>query len=148
MLQTATTRAHTDMVSYLLEQFPAKYLHMAEWEVVVNAIAKGSVELLKPFVQVDPPLVNLYDPRFGTCFTVLFELVHEKELHLPVVRFLVENGADLCSTPNLLQDAESSTLEVREYIKVARWSCVNGYVFTSEVERSLNESIWLHCGQG
>ncbi|KAF2426556.1 hypothetical protein EJ08DRAFT_651663 [Tothia fuscella] len=116
MLQTATTRAHVEMVMYLLEQFPAKDLHIAEWEVVVNAIAKGSVELLEPFVKVDPGLVNLFDPRFGSCFTVLFELVYEEELHLPVVEFFELHGANFAETPNILSDAEHSTREVRDLI--------------------------------
>jgi hypothetical protein len=106
------------MVRYLLDEFPAKDLHICEWEVVVNAIAQGSVELLKPFVQVDTELVNLYDPRFGSCFTVLFELVHEKELHLPVVEYLVESGADVGKTPGILKEADaSSTPDVIEFLK-------------------------------
>jgi len=118
MLQAATTRGRVEMVDYLLERFPAKDLHIAEWEVVVNAIAQGSVELLDPFVKADPELVNLYDLRFGTCFTVLFELVHEKELHLPVVKFLFENGANIPQTPGLLREAlASSTADVVEFLE-------------------------------
>jgi hypothetical protein len=119
MLQTATTRCRVDMVCYLLDQFPAKDLHICEWEVVVNAIAQGSVALLEPFIKVDPDLVNLYDPRFGTCFTVLFELVHGKEQHLPIVEFFVEHGADVASTPGILKEAGASSIaEVVEYLKV------------------------------
>jgi hypothetical protein len=118
MLQTATTRGRVDLVRYLLEQFPAKDLHICEWEVVVNAIAQGSVELLEPFVKVDPGMVNLHDPRFGSCFTVLFELVHEKELHLPVVKFLVQHGADVSQIPGALREASlSSTQEVVEFLE-------------------------------
>jgi hypothetical protein len=118
MLQTATTRGRVDMVCYLLDQFPAKDLHICEWEVVVNAVAQGSVELLEPFIKVDPELVNLYDPRFGTCFTVLFELVQEQDLHLPMVKFLIEKGADISKTSGLLRDADaSSTLEVVEFLE-------------------------------
>jgi hypothetical protein len=81
-------------VHYLLSQFPAKDLHVLEWEVVVNAIAQASVPLLKEFIAIDADLVNFYRPEAGNLFLLLFDLVSEKELHEPVVQFLLENGAD------------------------------------------------------
>jgi len=97
MLQTATTRCHVGIVHYLLEQFPAKDLHVLEWEVVINAIGQASVPLLEEIFNVDPNFVNLYRSTTGNCFQVLFSVVKEPELHLPVVEFLLAHDAD----PNL-----------------------------------------------
>jgi hypothetical protein len=94
MLQTATTRCHIDVVHYILEQFPAKDLHVLEWEIIVNAIGQASVPLLEEFVNVDPNLVNLYRSTTGNCFQILFSVVGERELHLPIVEFLLGHGAD------------------------------------------------------
>ena len=117
LLQTATTRGHIPIVRYLLAQFPAKDLHVLEWEITINAIAQGSVELLEPFVAVDPGFVNMCDERYGTCFTVLFDLVPEKEKHLSVVRFFCDRGADISALPDVLRDcARSSTAEVMQYL--------------------------------
>jgi len=118
MLQHATTRGHVPIVRYILEQFPAKDLHVIEWEIVYSAIGQGSVELLKPFVEVDARLVNMFSPSLGSCFTILFTLVDERELHLPVVEFLVQHGADIMNTPCILSDcAASSTPEVLQLIE-------------------------------
>lgn len=119
LLQTATTRGHVPIIRYLLETFPARYLHVLEWEVVVNALATGSVEVMEPFLEVDPGLVSMCDEaKFGTCFTVLFDLVVEKEKHLPMVKLLCEHGADVAALPNVLEDAaRSSTAEVLAYLK-------------------------------
>jgi hypothetical protein len=94
MLQAATTRCHVGVVHYILEQFPAKDLHVLEWEVIVNAIGQASVPLLEEFVNVDPSYVNLYRSTTGNCFQVLFSVVAERELHLPIVKFLLAHGAD------------------------------------------------------
>jgi len=94
MLQAATTRCHVGVVHYILEQFPAKDLHVLEWEIIVNAIGQASVQLLEEFVNVDPSFVNLYRSTTGNCFQVLFSLVGERELHLPIVKFLLTHGAD------------------------------------------------------
>lgn len=93
-LQTATTRCHVAIVHYILEQFPTKDLHVLEWEVIVNAIGQASVPLLEEFVKVDPSLVNLYRSATGNCFQILFSVVEERELHLPIVEFLLDHGAD------------------------------------------------------
>jgi hypothetical protein len=120
MLLHATERGHVHLVRYLLEQFPAKGLHVAEWQIVVNAINKGRVELLEPFVEVDPELVNMQHLNFGSCFTILFGSVEEKELHLPIVEFLIANGADIKSIPMILVDcAASSTVQVLEVLQRA-----------------------------
>ena len=94
MLQAATTRCHVGVVHYILEQFPAKDLHVLEWEVIVNAIGQASVPLLEEFVNVDPGSVNLYHNTTGNCFQVLFSVVEEREMHLPIVEFLLAHGAD------------------------------------------------------
>jgi len=107
MLQTATTRCHVGVVHYILEQFPAKDLHVLEWEVIVNAIGQGSVPLLEEFFNVDPDFVNLYRSTTGNCFQVLFSVVGERELHQPIVEFLLAHGAD----PRLGGDGRVSCLE-------------------------------------
>ncbi|KIW01981.1 uncharacterized protein PV09_06492 [Verruconis gallopava] len=119
LLQTATTRGHVPVIRYLLDTFPARDLHVLEWEIVVNALATGSCEVLQPFLDVDPGLVGMVDEaRFGTCFTVLFDLVVEKENHLPVVKMLCEHGADVAALPHVLDDAKrSSTPEVVAYLE-------------------------------
>jgi hypothetical protein len=118
LLQTATTRGHVRLIKYLLETFPAKDLHVLEWEVIVNALANGRVDVLEPFLEVDPGLVEMQDVRFGTCFTVLFDLVAEKEKHLPVVRLLCEHSANVANLPHVLEDARrASTLEVVQYLE-------------------------------
>lgn len=120
MLLHATERGHVYLILYILEQFPAKNLHIAEWQIVVNAISKGSVGLLESFIEVDPELVNMYHPNFGSCFTILFGAVEEKELHLPMVEFLIEKGADVVSVPRVLVDAAtSSTPQVMEVLQKA-----------------------------
>lgn len=108
-------------MSFLLDKFPAKGLHVAEWEVVVNAIAQGP-EMLKLYLAVDPQLVEMNDERVGDCFGIVFALV-EDELQAEVVQLLLKNGAD----PNLrrvtggrtvLKEAELvSTPEVVELLK-------------------------------
>ena len=120
LLQTATTRGHVSVIEYLLDVFPAKDLHVLEWEIIVNALASGRTEVLEPFLKVDPELVNMCDggdKNFGTCFTVLFDLVIDKEKHLPMVKLLVEHEADIKSLPNVLEDAKrASTKEVVDYL--------------------------------
>lgn len=120
MLLHATERGHVNLIRYILERFPAKGLHIAEWKIVLNAISKGSVELLEPFIEVDPELLNMYHPNFGSCFTILFGAVEEKELHLPMVEFLIEKGAEVVSIPRVLVDAAtSSTPYVMEVLQKA-----------------------------
>jgi hypothetical protein len=120
MLLHATERGHVHLIRYILEQFPAKGLHFAEWQIVVNAISKGSVELLEPFVEVDPELVNMYHPTFGSCFTILFGCVEERNSHLPMVEFLIERGANVKSIPMVLVDcAASSTAQVLDVLQKA-----------------------------
>lgn len=121
LLQTATTRGHVPVIRYLLETFPAKDLHVLEWEVIVNALASGRPEVVLPFLEVDPELVNMCDgvnAIFGTCFTILFDLVVEKDQHLPVVKLLCEHGADIKTLPHVLSDARhASTPEVVAYLE-------------------------------
>lgn len=121
LLQTATTRGHVPLIRYLLDTFPAKDLHVLEWEITVNALASGRMDVLAPFLEVDPGLVNMYDgggKSFGTCFTVLFDLVVETERHLPMVRLLCEYGADVGALPGVLEDARrASTSEVVEFLE-------------------------------
>jgi len=118
LLQTATTRGHVRIITYLLQVFPAKDLHVLEWEITINAIAQGSVQVLSPFLEVDPGLVNMQDPRFGTCFSILFNLVIEKEKHLPVVQLLCTSGADLAKLPDVFYNcAMGSTPDVLEYLE-------------------------------
>ncbi|KAF2674685.1 hypothetical protein BT63DRAFT_419970 [Microthyrium microscopicum] len=96
MLQTATTRSHTRIVVYLLDQFPARGLHIAEWEVVVNALGSGSMEMLTPFLAVDPDIVHWVDDRLGgTVFGVINRLVEEWEKKKALFELLVDHGADL-----------------------------------------------------
>lgn len=117
MLLHATERGHVELVRFILKQFPARGLHVAEWQIVVNAIGKGSVELLSLFVEVDGGLVNMYHDDFGSCFTVLFGIVEEKEKHLPVVQFFIEKGADVGRIKGVLADAIAlSTTDVVEVL--------------------------------
>ena len=120
LLQTATTRGHMPLIEYLLNIFPAIDLHVLEWEIVVNALASGTPDVLEPFLRVDPGLVDMCDggdKSFGTCFTVLFDLVVDKEKHLPMVKLLCEHGADLKALPHVLEDAKrASTKEVVDYL--------------------------------
>jgi hypothetical protein len=116
----ATERGHVRLIRYILQIFPAKQLHVTEWQIVVNAISKGNVELLEPFVEIDPDLVNMVLPSFGSCFTILFGSVEEKELHLPVVEYLIDKGADIKNSPNVWEDcAASSTAEVFRVLQSA-----------------------------
>jgi hypothetical protein len=139
LLQTATTRGHVDIIRYLLETFPAKDLHVLEWETVVNALATGRVEVLEPFLVVDPGLVNMADvQKFGTCFTVLFDLVLEKEKHLPVVKLLCEHDVDISTLPNVFYDcARCSTSGVLAY-------------FESQTSRPLSKEtlLCIACNHG
>ena len=56
---------------------------------------------------VDPDFVNLYRSTTGNCFQVLFSVVGERELHQPIVEFLLAHGAD----PRLGSDGRISCLE-------------------------------------
>jgi ankyrin repeat protein len=150
LLQTATTRGHTDIIQYLLKTFPAKDLHVLEWEIVVNALATGRVEVLEPFLEVDPELVGMCDEkRFGTCFTVLFDLV-EKEKHLPVVETLCEHSEDVATLSNVFQDcARASSAEVLAYLEKRAPSPVSHEMLLCIASSHGNEDIsrfLLHRG--
>jgi hypothetical protein len=122
MLQTATARGHVDIVRYLLEQFPAKDLHVLEWEIILSAIGQGSLDLLEAFAVVDRNFVHMSRPQFGNCFTALFSLVKEPEYHLPVVQFLLDSGAqpdEGVPLGNTLREAvASSTPDVLRTLKL------------------------------
>ena len=121
MLQTATSRGHVRMVEYLLQQLPAKSLHVLEWEIILAALGQASIELLEIFAKVDPDFVHMSRPEFGNCFTALFSLSVEQEMHLPVVEFLLSHGAqpdDGVSASRVIQQAiATSTPEVVEALQ-------------------------------
>jgi hypothetical protein len=123
LLLGATTRGHVKLLQLLLDRFPAKSLHILEWELIINAIAQASVEMLSPYMTVDPELVKMQDSRYGNCFSALFSLSDDPEQHLPVARYLLEHGADpnMISGPppkSVLQLAlEYSTSDVVDVLK-------------------------------
>lgn len=121
MLLHATERGHVELIRYLLDQFPAKGLHVAEWQIVVNAVSKGRRDVLELFIEVDPGLVNMCHDDFGSCFTILFGVLEEKEGHLPMVEFLIEKGADVGGIPGVLGDAvaASTTTQVMDVLRKA-----------------------------
>lgn len=96
LLQTATTRGHASIVKYLLHEFPARHLHVAEWEVVVNALASGDAEVLKPFLDLDPDIVHWKDNRIGgSVFSVIADLVDDDEKAREMFRLLLARGAQV-----------------------------------------------------
>lgn len=71
-------------------RFLARVLHVAELQIAVHVIEEGSVGVLEPFVEIDEGMVGIFHEEFGTSFTVLFGVVKEKEMHLPIAESLIE----------------------------------------------------------
>jgi hypothetical protein len=95
LLFSAVTRAHADIIQLLLDRFPARHLHVAEWELVVSALGTGDVQVIKPFVDIDPDLIKLLEPKVGNCFDVLFSLNSDSDDLKPIVEYLLERGANV-----------------------------------------------------
>jgi len=93
LLLSATTRSHATIVALLLAKFPAQRLHEAEWELIMAALGTGDPEVVKPYIGVDPELVNMVKGGIGNCFDVVFALNEEPEVE-HMVEFLLEKGAD------------------------------------------------------
>lgn len=80
----------------LLKEFRARDLHVAEWEVVVNAIGTGNVDVVRPFLVVDPDIVRWTDKRIGgSVFGVILQLIDDWDRQKVMSEFMVQNGADL-----------------------------------------------------
>jgi hypothetical protein len=94
LLLTATTRSYANIVELLLEKFPARRLHEAEWELVLAALGTGKVEVVKAYVKVDPELVNMMSTSFGNCFDIVLALVDDPEDWVSLIEFLLEQGGD------------------------------------------------------
>ncbi|KAJ9643939.1 hypothetical protein H2199_003805 [Coniosporium tulheliwenetii] len=94
ILKAATDAGAVPTVRFLLEQFPARDIHVTMSQLVFTAIASGDVELVRPYVEAAPECVDACHAFYGSSIDQAFMHIRDVSRCLSMVEFLLRSGAD------------------------------------------------------